>query len=214
MDRPSEEDRLARDPATRWSERGLWSLSPKDIAGMAALAAVASVLEIIPFDLRVPFPLLTFLTFDPTGIPIAVAAILYGPVGAFVTAGIAGITIATRNPVSAAFKTTAEMSTAVPLGLTLWALRGRGGGRTSGTWALLGVAGAVAIITRVAVMTEFNLVFLPLLLGIPEAVVVGLLLPIAIFNAAQAAINVVPAYLIVRGLPPDLRPSWLAWGTG
>ncbi len=178
---------------------------------MAALAAMASFLEIIPFDLRVPFPLLTFLTFDPTGIPIAVAAVLYGPLGAFVTVGIAGITIATRNPVSASFKTAAEMSTAVPLALTLWGLRGRKREASSGTWALLGVAGAVAIVSRVGVMTGFNFVFLPLLLGIPEAVVLGrLLLPIAIFNAAQGVINIVPAYLIVRGLPPDLRPSWLA----
>ncbi len=181
---------------------------------MAALAAMASVLEIIPFDLRVPFPLLNFLTFDPTGIPIAVAAILYGPVAAFVTAGIAGITIATRNPVSAAFKTAAEMSTAVPLALTLWGLRGRRRETSSGTWALLGLAGAVAIASRAAVMTGFNFVFLPLLLGIPEAVVVGLLMPIAIFNAAQAAVNVIPAFLIVRGLPPDLRPSWLTWRVG
>ena len=182
---------------------------------MAALAAMASFLEIIPFDLRVPFPLLAFLTFDPTGIPIAVAAVLYGPTAAFVTAGIAGITIATRNPVSAAFKTAAEMSTAVPLALTLWGLRGRRRETSSGTWALLGLAGAVAVASRVAVMTGFNLVFLPLLLGIPEAVVVMVLLsPIAIFNAAQAAINVIPAFLIVRGLPPDLKPSWLTWGAG
>ncbi|MFQ5985769.1 MAG: hypothetical protein ACE5KQ_00215 [Thermoplasmata archaeon] len=181
---------------------------------MAALAGVASVLEILPFDLRVPFPLLTFLTFDPTGIPIAVAAILYGPMGALVTASIAGITIATRNPVSAAFKTAAEMSTAVPLALALWSFRGRRGEGASGSWVLLGVAGTIAIASRVAVMTGFNLVFLPLLLGVPEAVVLGLLVPIAIFNAAQGAINVVPAFMIVRGLPPDLKPSWLAWGTG
>jgi riboflavin transporter FmnP len=181
---------------------------------MAALAAVASVLEIIPFDLRIPFPLLTFLTFDPTGIPIAVAAVLYGPVGAFVTAGIAGITIATRNPISASFKTAAEMSTAVPLALTLWGLRGRRTSERSGTLVLMAIAGAVAIASRVAVMTGFNLVFLPLLLGIPETVVLGLLAPIAIFNAAQGVINVIPAFLIVRGLPPDLKPSWLARGTG
>ncbi|MEE9592484.1 MAG: hypothetical protein V3W28_02760 [Thermoplasmata archaeon] len=181
---------------------------------MAALAAVASVLEIIPFDLRIPFPLLTFLTFDPTGIPIAVAAVLYGPVGAFVTAGIAGITIATRNPISASFKTAAEMSTAVPLALTLWGLRGRRTSESSGTLVPMAIAGAVAIASRVAVMTGFNLVFLPLLLGIPETVVLGLLVPIAIFNAAQGAINVIPAFLIVRGLPPDLKPSWLARRTG
>ena len=181
---------------------------------MAALAAMASFLEILPFDLRVPFPLLTFLTFDPTGIPIAVAAVLYGPIGAFVTAGIAGITIATRNPVSAAFKTSAELSTAVPLALALWGLRGTFRAGRSRTWILLGASGTVAILSRVAVMTGFNLVFLPLLLGIPEPVVLGLLLPIAIFNAAQAVINVVPAFLIVRALPPDLQPSWLAESAG
>ncbi|MFQ6013221.1 MAG: hypothetical protein ACE5LS_06220 [Thermoplasmata archaeon] len=181
---------------------------------MAALAAVTTFLEVIPFDLRIPFPLLTSLTLDPTGIPIAVAAILYGPVAALITASIAGITIASRSPFSAAFKTAAEVSTAVPLALGLWGLRGRLGGKGHGTWVLLGIAGAVAIGARVAAMTGFNWLFLPVFFGIPPVFVLGLLLPIAIFNAVQGVLNVVPAYLIVRGLPPDLKPAWLAWGAG
>lgn len=210
----AEEDRLARDPAIQTNQTGVWSLTPKDIAGMATLAAVASVMEIFAFDLPIPFPFIPTLTFDPTGIPIAIAGILYGPLAAFVTAGIAGITIASRNPGSAAFKTAAEMSTAVPLALVVWGFRGRIGSNPRGGLILLGLAGLVAIATRVLVMTGFNFAFLALLTLVPAVVVPSLLVPLAIFNVAQGAINVIPAFLIVLGLPPDLKPSWLAWSSG
>ncbi|MFQ5907754.1 MAG: hypothetical protein ACE5JE_02860 [Thermoplasmata archaeon] len=149
------------------------------------------------------------------GIPIVIAAILYGPAGAIVATSIAGFTVAARgNPIGAAFKTAAELSTAVPLALTLAAFRGTLAKRGHGTWAVLALAASVAIAARVAAMTPFNYVFLPIFRGLPEALVLDLLLPIGIFNAVQGVINIVPAYLIVRALPPDLRPSWLVWGKG
>ncbi len=181
---------------------------------MAALASMAAVLEIFPVDLRVPFPFLTTITIDPTGIPIAVAGILYGPLAAFVTAGVAGITIATRNPVSATFKAAAEMSTAVPLALAIWGFRRQIGTNPRRAWVLLGLAGLVAIATRVVVMTGFIIAFLPLLVPAIESVELQALWFFAILNAVQGAINVVLAYVIVVGLPPDLKPSWFAWDSG
>ncbi|MFQ5552218.1 MAG: hypothetical protein ACE5EW_00595 [Thermoplasmata archaeon] len=197
----------------RWSQALAWPATPKEIAGIAALSAAASVLELLNID--VAFPLLPVISFDPVGIPIAIAAILYGPAGALVAVSIMGFTIAARgNPIGATFKTTAELSTAVPLALALAAFRGTLAKRGAGIWILLTIAASVAIVSRVAVMTPFNYVFLQQLRLLPEALVLDLLLPIGIFNAVQGVINLVPAFLIVTALPPDLRPSWLTWGEG
>jgi len=53
-----------------------------------------------------------------------------------------------------------------------------------------------AVILRVAAMTLANYYLLPLFYKMPESVVVGLLVPIALFNVTQALINIIPAYLI------------------
>ncbi len=53
-----------------------------------------------------------------------------------------------------------------------------------------------AVIVRVVAMTLANYYFLPLFYEMPESIVVGLLVPIALFNVTQALINIIPAYLI------------------
>ncbi len=184
------------------------TLSTKQFAGTAVLSAIAAVLELIQVEL--PFPLFTRLTLDPVGIPIAMAAILYGPSAGFLACGVAGIAIAARgNPVGASFKFTAEVATVLPLAAVLYALR-RGFAKGKGhAWLVISVAWSAAVVSRVAVMTVDNYVFLPFFYGIPVGVVVGILPLIAVFNLIQGVINVVPAYLVVDRLPPDLKPEWM-----
>lgn len=157
-----------------------------------------------------PFPFFPRLTLDPVGIPIAIAAILYGPSAAFLATGVAGAVITARgNPIGASFKFVAEVSTVVPLGLALYFSRrglARGGVLA---WVVASAAWAVAIASRVAVMTGYNYYFLQIFYGIPEPAVAGLLPVIAAFNGIQGLINVVPAYFIADRLPPDLKPEWL-----
>jgi riboflavin transporter FmnP len=172
------------------------------------LSAVAAILELVP--LEIPFPLFPRLTIDPVGIPIAMAAILYGPSAGIVASGIAGATITLRgNPIGASFKVVAEVSTVVPLALTLYAFKGTlsKGGRSA--WAIVGLSWAVAVAARVGVMTVDNYIFLQVLLLLPVEVVLALLPVVAVFNLIQGIINVVPAYLMVHRLPPDLKPEWL-----
>ncbi len=45
-------------------------------------------------------------------------------------------------------------------------------------------------------MTVANYFLLPLFYGMSESFVVGLLVPIAIFNLIQALTNIIPSYLI------------------
>jgi riboflavin transporter FmnP len=172
------------------------------------LSALAAILEIFPVE--IPFPLFPRLTVDPVGIPIAVAAILYGPSAGLIASGIAGAAITLRgNAIGASFKVVAEVSTSVPLALTLYALRGHlsKGGRRA--WVAVGLSWAVAVTSRIAVMTVDNYLFLQVLLSFPVELVLALLPIIAIFNLLQGIINVVPAYLVVHRLPPDLKPEWL-----
>lgn len=177
------------------------------------LSAIAAIMEVLPLDLRYPLP--GRVSIDPVGIPIAVAAILYGPRAGVLATGVTGVAIAARgNPIGAAFKIPAELSTAVPLALMLYALKdhfSRGGRATS---FVVGLSWMVAVTTRVAVMTPVIYVFFQLLFSYASGEVLVLLFPFAIFNLLQGFLNVVPAYLIVDRLPPDLKPSWLLHDTG
>ena len=189
----------------RWGTR---ELGTKELAGTAMLSAMAAVLEAIPgFD--VPFPFLANLTFDPVGIPIALAGILYGPTAGLAAAVIGGAPIVLRGrPDSASFKIVAEAATVIPLATVLWAGRKRlaQGGRPH--WAVAGLAWTAAAGSRAGVMTAFNYAFLPLLFGLPEPFVRSILPLLAAFNAIQGLANVVVATLIVQRLPPDLKPEW------
>ena len=54
----------------------------------------------------------------------------------------------------------------------------------------------LAVTLRVAIMTVTNYFLLQLFYNMPEFDVVGLLVPIALFNMVQALINIIPGYLI------------------
>jgi len=58
------------------------------------------------------------------------------------------------------------------------------------------VRSILAVTLRVAVMTAANYFLLQLFYKMPESVVAGLLVPIALFNVIQALINIIPGYLI------------------
>jgi len=54
----------------------------------------------------------------------------------------------------------------------------------------------LAVTLRVIVMTATNYFLLQLFYNMPESAVIGLLIPLGLFNLVQALINIIPAYLI------------------
>ena len=54
----------------------------------------------------------------------------------------------------------------------------------------------LAVTLRVTVMTASNYFLLQLFYNMPESAVIGLLIPLGLFNLVQALINIFPAYLI------------------
>ena len=158
-------------------------IKAREVAAASLLGALAVLWEIIPgppFD--IPFPLYSRISWDLTGIPMMTCLLFYGPVAGVYTSLIGCSIIFLRGNVPGGiFKLVAELATL--LGFVLL--------KKCAVWKSI-----LAITSRVAVMTVANYFLLQLFYNMSEPVVVGLLVPIALFNLAQALINIIPAYLI------------------
>jgi len=161
-------------------------ISTREIAIASTLGALSALWEIIPgppFDIRFPLvPPPTRVSWDITGVPMMVSLLLYGPLCSILTCLIGCSIIFFRgNIYGGIFKVIAELST-----LLGFASLKKG----------IVVKTTVAAVSRVVVMTIANYYLLQLFYSMPEPIVLGLLAPMAVFNATQALINIVPAYLI------------------
>ena len=158
-------------------------IGSREIAVASVLGALAAMSEAIsgpPFD--VPFPLLPKISWDVTGIPIMVSLFLYGPVSAVYTCLIGCSVIFIRgNVYGGVLKVIAELA-------TIFAFILLRKGVVTNTIA--------AVASRVIIMTVANFLLLQFFYGIPEPAVVGMLIPIGLFNVTQALINIIPAYFI------------------
>lgn len=158
-------------------------IKTREVAAVSLLGALAALWEIIPgppFD--IPFPLYPRISLDLTGIPMMISLLFYGPISGVYTSLIGCSIIFFRGNVPGGiFKLVAELATL--LGFVLLKRS-------------VVVRSILAVTLRVAVMTVTNYFLLQLFYKMPEPVVVGLLVPIALFNVIQALINIIPAYLI------------------
>lgn len=158
-------------------------IGTREIAAASILSALSVLSEIIPgppFD--IPFPLLPKVSWDITGIPMMISLLLYGPVSAVYTCLVGCSIIFLRgNVYGGIFKVVAELATLLAFGLLK-----RG----------IIVNSAAAVASRVVAMTMANYYLLQLFYGMPEPVVISLLVPIGLFNVTQALINIIPAYII------------------
>jgi riboflavin transporter FmnP len=147
-------------------------IKTREVAAASLLGALAALWEIIPgppFD--IPFPLYPRISLDLTGIPMMISLMFYGTVPGVYTSNVPG----------GIFKLVAELATL--LGFVLLKKN-------------IVVRSILAVTLRVTVMTVTNYFLLQLFYNMPESDVVGLLVPIALFNVVQALINIIPGYLI------------------
>lgn len=162
----------------------LQKIKTREVAAASILGALAALWEIIPgppFD--IPFPIYPpRISWDLTGIPMMISLMFYGHVSGVYTSLIGCSIIFLRGNVPGGiFKLIAELATL--LGFVLLKKN-------------IILKSILAVTSRVAVSTVANYFLLQLFYPIPEAVVVGYLVPIALFNVTQALLNIIPAYLI------------------
>jgi riboflavin transporter FmnP len=161
----------------------LKKIGTREIAAASMLGALSALWEVIPgppFD--IPFPVYPRISWDLTGIPIMISLFFYGPLCSVYTCLIGCSIIFLRgNVAGGTLKLIAELAT-----LLGFALLRKG----------VVLNSIAAVVSRVTTMTIANYCLLPLFYRIPKSVVVGLLASIALFNATQALINIIPAYLV------------------
>jgi hypothetical protein len=165
----------------------LLKLDTRKLVLASILAGLSGVFEIIPgppFD--IPFPLYDRVSWDLTGMPMIISLLFTGPIGAAYTCLIGCSFIFLRgNVYGGIFKLIAELATI----LAFAAIR-RGF-----------IAKSIAsVASRVLVMTAANYVLLPIFYGMPASFVVTILPALAVMNATQALINIVPAQIIYSRL--------------
>ncbi len=167
-------------------------LDTRKLVLASILAGLSGVFELIPgppFD--IPFPLYDRVSWDLTGMPMMISLLFTGPIGAVYTCLIGCSLIFLRgNVYGGIFKLIAELATI----LAFAAIR-RGFITES----------IAAVSSRVLVMTLANYCLLPVFYGMPTSFVVTILPALAIMNATQALINIVPAQIVYSRLGNSWR---------
>lgn len=169
------------------------SCNTRTLTTMAMLTAISIVLVwLIHFPL---FPTAPFLEYDPADIPILVGAFLFGPITGLaltlLVSVIQGMTVsAAAGPIGILMHFLATGSFALLAG---WIYQRR---RTRAGALIATVCGVLAMTT---VMAFCNLIFTPIFMGVPRAVVLDMLLPVILpFNLAKAGINGAITYLVYK----------------
>jgi riboflavin transporter FmnP len=152
------------------------------LVGTAVLGALVVVFDYtLKFSgWKIPFPWLPILKFDFTGIPIVLSLLLYGLRSGATTSAVALLAIVLRSGdlVGASMKALAEFSTI--FGMALFRNRRSRVGRV--------LSFALGLTVRVAIMSVFNLVVLP--------ISITLLPLIGAFNVVAGSISMFGGYLI------------------
>jgi riboflavin transporter FmnP len=175
------------------------------LAGTATLSALVVILDyaLKYSNLKIPFPLLPYLKFDFTGIPVVISALLFGLFPGILTSAVAFVAILTRSGdlIGSSMKGLAELSTILGM-VTGFKLSGRL--RTIGSVS-------IGLASRVLIMTIVNLVFLYtgslLLPSLYKDALLTWVLIVGAFNLAQGAVSAVGGYLVfemIRKRAPSL----------
>lgn len=168
----------------------------KKITTMAMLSAIGVVLVML---IRVPFPLLPFLEYDPADIPILVGTLAFGTVeGLILTVIVSALQALTVSAASGVYGFIMHVVATGAMVVVVGTVYHRFGNENSKSLFSSLLLGAISM---VIVMIPANLFITPLFMGTPVREVVKLLLPgIIPFNAMKGLINAAMSYLLTKGL--------------
>jgi len=171
-------------------------INTANLARTAILGALVVVFDYtLKFSgLKIPFPWLTFLKFDFTGIPIVLSLLLIGLKSGTITSTVAFLAILVRSGdiVGSSMKALAEFSTILGMSLGLMWLK-----KTKFAKPVSFILGCAS---RVLVMVLANFVILPWYYGIPFYAVLQMSPLVASFNVIQGFLSIFGGYLVYEAL--------------
>lgn len=171
-------------------------ISARTLAGTATLGALAIFLDYAwkYSNLKLPFPPLTYLKFDFTGVPIVLATLLFGFIPGVVTSIVAAVGILARSGkvLDSSMKGLAEFATILGIAIGLKLLRRL---RKPGS-SVLGIAFRV-LVMAIANLTAIYVGILPLNQNVPLIIVTLLT---GVFNTIQGALTVYGGFVVYEAL--------------
>ena len=171
-------------------------IGTRTLAGTATLAALTIVLDYTwkYSNLKLPFPPLTYLKFDFTGIPIVLATLLFGFIPGAVTSLIAAVGILARSGkvLDSSMKGLAEFATILGIAIGLKLLKRL---RKPGS-SVLGITSRV-LVMAIANLTAVYVGIMPLDPNVPLIIVTLL---IGVFNTIQGALTVYGGFVVYEAL--------------
>lgn len=165
---------------------------------MAMLAAMAYAAMLITR----PLPAVAgFLSYDLKDVVIAIAGFILGPAQAALIAAVVSlvemVTVSATGPIGLLMNVLATVAFALPAALMYR------GNRTLRS-AALGLALGVVLMT--AVMLAWNYIITPLYMGVPRAVVAGMLVPTFLpFNLVKGGLNAGITMLLYKPMSGALK---------
>lgn len=164
--------------------------STAKLAKMALMIAISCVLVVL---IRIPFPPLPFLEYDPADIPIYITTFAFGP--------IAGLTVTLIVSLIQAFL----LGGAGVYGFIMHML-------ATGIFAIIAgnmyshkkskkeaiLAMVISVLAMTAVMGIANYFVTPLFMGVPKSAVLGLMPMILLFNLLKGGINAAITFLVYK----------------
>ena len=177
-------------------------MSVRKLTQMAMLAAISIILV---FFIRLPIiPAAPFLEYTPGDVPLMMAAFMYGPAAGIiltvVTAVIQGTTVSAHSGIIGIIMNILSGSSYV---LVAGLIYSKSRDKTAKT-VIIAMAAGVAATT--VTMIGWNLVFVPIFMGVPREVVLRMVIPAFLpFNLIRAGANSVIAFAAWRAVSPFLK---------
>ena len=197
-----------------------------------ALSAVFSALSIMltMINITIPFPLLPYLKFDFSEIPVTMAFFLIGPQYAMLSTAIYWIVLTIRagDILGPAMKGAAVASMIIGL----WVASKINGGKTKNVKSLISSGLIVGIVLRVIVMSVFNYAVLTVIapfwldyaaglvaaLGLPTTstaqTILWVLLMTGLYNLLHTALSMIPSVFVTEAtitrVPNLAGNAWIA----
>ncbi len=173
-------------------------------AKLAKLAMMTAVSLVLLFLIRIPWPSLPFLEYDPADVPIYITAFAFGPLeGLLVTLIVCVIQAFVLGGSGLAGCIMHFVATGIVVIVIGRIYRNNKTKRTA-VFALV-----VGVLLTTAIMCIMNLIVTPVFMGVPREAVIALI-PTAIipFNIVKAGVNSLLTFLLYK------RISGLLHGSG
>lgn len=173
----------------------------KKIVNVGVLTALSLIFMLL---IKIPYPPMPFLLYDPGDIPILIIGFLFGPAAALISTLINSIIMAAfvGNGIYGAFMHFLSTGALVGIAAYIYQQSHNKKGAVKGL-----IAGTLSM---VAIMVPANLIITPIFMGVAYKQVLSMILPFILpFNLIKAMINSMIIFLVYKRIANFLRRTGL-----